>query len=239
MGEYKVVCASDSHGKHKQVSLPEGDIFIYSGDCTSMGYKHEVEDFLKWLKNKSRNYTYGSVFIAGNHDRSFDPKFRHLFGEIPGVGEGKPSWLVDMLNEYANPEYGVRYLENSYVQVKELKIWGSPVTPWFHGLSWAFNKYRGDDIYSVWETIPSDTDIVVTHGPVMGTLDYIPDQDVHVGCSDLARVLEAHQPKLHVSGHIHEAYGMTKNMGTIHINASICNHSYIPDNKPIAITITK
>ena len=35
---------------------------------------------------------------------------------------------------------------------------------------WAFLKERGDDINEIWEKIPSNIDILVTHGPPLGKL---------------------------------------------------------------------
>ena len=234
----KIVVTSDTHGKHKDLDLPDGDLFIHAGDFTSVGSGPDVEDFLIWLKKKSRKYTYGSLFIAGNHDKSFDSKYVKNF-DINAEEGRKPKWLEDMLLEYVNPNLGVRYLENSYTVVNDFKIWGSPITPWFFGDYWAFNKQRGDEIKEVWDTIPKDVEVVVTHGPVRGTLDYIPDQKLNVGCEELQKYIAAIKPKLHISGHIHEAYGITKVGSTIYINASFVNASYIPSNAPHVITVSK
>lgn len=242
---YKVVCISDTHNKHGAVDLPEGDLLIHAGDFSSMGYTHEVESFLKWIKKNSRKYTFGCVFIAGNHDRSFDQKYISEYGhrledDISEYnGMLKPKWLKDMLEEYADPKIGVRYLEGNCVQVDKLKIWGSPYTPSFYPEYWAFNLDRGDLIRNHWNTIPSDTDIVVTHGPAYGILDYIPDQEVNVGCADLKEVIEAIKPKLLVCGHIHEGYGITKSMSTIHLNSSICDANYHAKNKPHVVVVSK
>ena len=42
------------------------------------------------------------------------------------------------------------------------KIYGSPYTPEFCG--WAFMEER-EDLKLIWEKIPTDTDILITHGP--------------------------------------------------------------------------
>lgn len=229
---------SDTHAHHGKVDLPEGDLLIHAGDFTNTGYRNEVEDFLKWLKKVSRKYTYGSVFIAGNHDRSFDPKYLREYDNDAPEGE-KPLWLQELLNKYVNPSYGIRYLENSSTTVQGLKIWGSPHTPWFHGDTWAFNRYRGEEIRETWNTIPGDVDIVVTHGPSKGTLDQVERGNEHVGCEDLRQVINAISPKLFVFGHIHEGYGMTKKLGTIHVNASVCTAIYKPNNPVRMILISK
>ena len=40
--------------------------------------------------------------------------------------------------------------------------------PWFGG--WAFNLERGEEILEKWNLIPSDCDIVITHGPPLGLI---------------------------------------------------------------------
>ena len=109
----KIVLISDTHNKHKHLTskeLPEGDLLIHSGDLTSTGYKGEIESVLKWLKEIASRYTHGVVFIAGNHDRSFDPKF-----DIE-----QWSWVQEEIHKLPS---NIRYLENSEVVIDGLKIW--------------------------------------------------------------------------------------------------------------------
>jgi 3',5'-cyclic AMP phosphodiesterase CpdA len=87
--------------------LPGGDLLIHSGDVSSLGRKREVESFIKWF-NGIEGYT-NKVFIAGNHDMSFDSeklmqnKVDYFDGKrsvwdtegnehIPA--EGKPDWFI-------------------------------------------------------------------------------------------------------------------------------------------------
>jgi len=232
----KLVLISDTHNRHKHLTskgmgdiLPEGDILIHSGDLTGVGDKVEVLNVLKWFKEVASRYTYGIVFIAGNHDRCFDPKFNQE------DKTKKPKWLEEEIN---NLPSNIDYLENSDVTINGLKIWGSPVTPWFHGDSWAFNEHRGPDIWNVWDKIPNDADVIVTHGPVAYKLDYIPSQNVYVGCEELRNAVTRVNPIMHVSGHIHEGYGYEYGIGGIHyFNASTCDERYEPNNKPIEVEI--
>lgn len=62
---------SDTHNKHKQITndLIGGDILIHTGDLSSMGYEHEINEFAKWF-NSLHHYQY-KIFIAGNHDWGF------------------------------------------------------------------------------------------------------------------------------------------------------------------------
>ena len=235
----KIVAISDTHTFHERLTsnanfpnnLPYGDLLIHAGDFSSTGKKGEVEDFVEWLYKVAPNFTYGVVFIAGNHDRSFDPKFNY-----EGNQKDKPTWVVDILSNIQSSG-NIHYLENNSVNINGINIWGSPITPWFHGDRWAFNKYRGDDIREVWDTIPTGTDIIVTHGPVAYKLDFTAYDKQYVGCEDLRKAVNFIKPKLHISGHIHEGYDVDYDEHTNYVNASICNLNYEPTNKPWEIEL--
>ena len=240
----RITHISDTHNKHKQLDgkLPGGDILIHSGDISSLGREREVENFIKWF-NGIDNYTH-KLFIAGNHDMSFDSeilmqtKIDYFDGKrsvwetegnehFPSVG--KPQWLDILLNsELASNVY---YLENSDVTIDGLKIWGSPITPAF-GYGWAFNAYR-HEINQYWQTIPNDTDIVITHGPIFGYCDRTQHGGLNVGCEQLYHRLNEIKPHLHFSGHIHEAYGYRETKWGYAFNSCNCDLSYLVNNKPI------
>jgi Icc-related predicted phosphoesterase len=128
------------------------------------------------------------------------------------------------------------------LKISGLKFWGSPITPWFNGENWANNKHRGDEIMETWKLIPKDTDILITHGPAFGHLDYIQNIGRSGGCEDLRKVIDEIRPKICLSGHLHFAYGMKEHYykdetTTIFSNASICNDNYIVINKPNIIEL--
>jgi hypothetical protein len=143
--------------------------------------------------------------------------------------------LIDALSKL---ETDVYYLENSFIEFDNIKIWGSPVSPTF-GYGWAFNKDRGHDINEVWNVIPNDTDIVITHSPIYGYNDRASNTNQNVGCADLYHRLHEVKPHLHFAGHIHEAYGWNQipykaEWGDIYtFNGCSCNLRYDVDNKPI------
>ena len=236
----KLVCISDTHNKHWEIpSLPDGDLLLHAGDLTGIGRQTEVADFVEWAIQQAPRYTYGIAFIAGNHDRSFDPKFGEYAPEDE-YKEGpkhKPEWLISILRTLKFNTTGVHYLEDSWIKVGSVKVWGSPITPWFHGDRWAFNRHRGPEITESWNEIPSDVNVVMTHGPVAYKLDYIPTTQEYVGCEDLRKKIDSIAPLLHLSGHIHEGYGVDYNTNTTFVNASICNEYYEPRNKPWEIEI--
>jgi len=245
--KFRITGISDTHNKHKQLNgkLPGGDLLIHSGDITSLGRKHEVSDFIKWFNNID-NYAY-KIFIAGNHDMSFDrekllrDKLAHFEGRDRNdydteCAEHKPQWLIDMLG--MSLAGGVFYLENSSIDIEGIKIWGSPYSPSF-GHGWGFNKDRGHDIAQCWNDIPADTDIVITHTPIYGYNDRALNTNQNVGCSDLYHRLHEVKPHLHFAGHIHEGYGYgtipyKNEWGDIYtFNPSTCNLRYEAINTPI------
>ena len=235
----RITHISDTHNKHNQLNglLPGGDLLIHSGDISSLGRETEVKRFVKWF-NDINNYT-NKIFIAGNHDMTFDreqllrDKLAHFEGKTEydtECAEGKPAWLEELLGIHLRPN--VFYLENNFVILDDVKIWGSPITPSF-GYGWAFNKDRGYDINQIWNRIPNDTDIVITHGPIHSYCDRTDRGGLNVGCEQLYHRLNEVRPQLHFSGHIHEAYGYRHTDWGYAFNGCNCDLSYLVNNKPM------
>ena len=114
----------------------------------------------------------------------------------------------------------------------------SPWQPEF--CAWAFNVQRESErIRSIWDEIPLDTDILITHGPPHSILDATKNGE-HVGCKFLYQRVQLVKPKLHVFGHIHEAYGKQddkEKSPTIFVNAATCDLRYRPEQPPIVIDL--
>jgi Icc-related predicted phosphoesterase len=183
---------SDTHGLHGRLKLNPGTVLIHTGDVTEYGSEDEVADFLFWFSKQPFSY---KVFIAGNHD---------LFLEECSPAKRKKMILSDII-----------YLQNSGIEIKGLKVWGSPVTPYFLGM--AFNVRQGTEIRKVWNKIPSGTDILISHGPPKGILDN------GVGDEELLLQVFKIQPAVHCFGHAHGQNGIETVNGTTFINASIVN----------------
>ena len=203
----KIVVISDTHGKHRLVKLPKGDVLIHAGDVSFRGERYEVEDFLKWFSNQPHPH---KIFIAGNHDFFFE--------------RTKPKAIESIM------PVNVTYLNDSGIDINGCKIWGSPITPQF--FQWAFNRKRGEAVRRHWELIPMDTNILITHGPPYRILDQTV-YDQYVGCKDLLLRVQEVAPQYHLFGHIQEAYGNVIQNGTRFINASIVNESYDMVHRPV------
>jgi len=60
----------DTHGSHRRVNVPKGDILIHAGDFMTYGrLADEVADFNRWLGEQPHRY---KIVVAGNHDRLFE-----------------------------------------------------------------------------------------------------------------------------------------------------------------------
>ncbi len=209
-------CISDLHGC--KPALQGGDLLIIAGDLTTSDKDYQYRSFYEWLDDQDYNK---KIVIAGNHDEYCYECYKNKC--IP-FGMSKVEYLCDSGSEF-----------------KGLKIWGSPWTPTF--LDWHFMKDHGEPIRQMWDLIPDDIDILITHGPPFGILDQVnlsskANNGKSAGCEELRNTLDRLKNlKLHVFGHIHEGYGQITVNGVIHVNASIMNEDYYPVNKPIRIVL--
>ena len=216
----RITFISDTHSKHKQVtnSLPGGDLIVHAGDMSSQGYKHEIQEFLKWYNNLD-NYT-NKIFIAGNHDWGF---------------QNDPKMCQEQLEFYDK----VTYLEDNLELIGDdystaVKVWGSPWQPEFY--NWAFNLPRnGEELKDKWDMIPMNTDILITHGPAWGKVDTVKGEGNPLGCELLAERIKVVKPKIHVCGHIHTGYGYVFDGDTHYINASVLDERYYYTQKPLTV----
>ena len=219
----KITFISDTHTMHSQVTkdLPGGDLLIHAGDCMNGGHRgSELIDFLDWMEHDVKGYKH-KLFIAGNHDWIF---------------ENRPIQARELIKTYAP---SVEYLQDELSCNEDVRMYGSPWQPEF--CDWAFNLPRsGDELFEKWNDIPDEIDILVTHGPRYGYLDYTTTgSGGHVGCEALDSVILTNPPKIHVFGHVHSGYGYKWDGKTHHINASVLNDNYKYTNQPINIEWNK
>lgn len=86
------------------------------------------------------------------------------------------------------------------------KVFGSPYSPVRGPDKWAFTYQDGsDDAEKLWDQIPLDTDVVVTHTPPRDHCDA--SLGGNIGCETLRRALWRVRPRMTVCGHVHQARG--------------------------------
>jgi hypothetical protein len=150
----RLVLLSDTHGQHRTLHVPDGDVLIHAGDFTMLNRSREsVRDFNRWLLTLPHAR---KIVIPGNHDFKFaDPKWRRLI-----------SAATFLLNEGA--------------EVDGLRIWGSPLTP---SNFESFGATSEADCGRIFGGISAGTDLVITHGPPLGILDVAGSGDWNHGCA--------------------------------------------------------
>jgi len=202
----KIVACSDTHGKHNDLKIPEGDIFIFAGDFEIRNYKDLLE-IRNWLFEQPHKYV---VTIFGNHD--FTDHF-----------------TTKSLKEFFGKK--INYLYNEAVDIMGLRIWGSSYSPYFN--NWAWMKFDSD-LKEIWNSIPIGTDIVVTHTMPHGILDQVLPRMQSVGSYSLKDAIKRVKPKIQIGGHLHESFGQYTDGKTDYYNVSVLDEMYQIAN-PITI----
>lgn len=213
----KIDCISDLH-MYFGPQLDGGDILVMSGDISYVGKAIDFAEFDFWLGKLKDKYK-AIVVTPGNHDLG---------------SERNPSLFKSLVPN------ATHYLINEPATILGLNFWVSPITPTF--FDWAWMADRGEPIKRYWDMIPANTDVLVTHGPPYGILDQCPDhldqsRMVNVGCEELLKAVQRIKPRLHIFGHIHEAYGIQVINDTTFVNCAIMDGQYNPVNKPISIIL--
>ncbi|KAI9820349.1 MAG: hypothetical protein M1827_005971 [Pycnora praestabilis] len=186
----RVVCISDTHCKTGLV--PDGDLLIHAGDLTEAGTVQQIQAQIDWLQSLPHAE---KIVIAGNHDAYFDPASRSRSDEGRMLSWGEIQYLQNSSVTLVFPEHNNRHLN----------IYGAPQIPICGGSNFAFQYGRHADPWS--QSIPQETDILVTHTPPRYHLD---NTSTALGCQLLLKEIWRVQPKLHVFGHIHAGHGKEK-----------------------------
>jgi len=201
---------SDTHCKHDGLEIPDVDAVIHCGDESTHGNawmnESEARKFFEWY---SALPIPTRIFVPGNHSTAIEQ------GLIRASDYPTVTFLIHEQTEWNG-----------------LKIFGTPYTPMF--FDWAYMKPRSE-LDAVWQSIPDDIDILITHGPPKGIFDVTGDmrtgEPVHVGSKSLTQHVEQRiKPKIHAFGHIHDERGIS-NFGSItrgetqFINCACCNLS--------------
>jgi Icc-related predicted phosphoesterase len=131
-------------------------------------------------------------------------------------------------------------LQQLPLRLRDLKLW-PPLAEYLAGqekqyIDMVLHQCRGDKAAAIWARIPETTDVLLTHGPPMGILDRT-SRGERVGCEALREAVARVRPRLHVFGHIHEAYGTHEEAGTLFVNPSTCTLRYRPTQAPIVVEL--
>ena len=115
----------------------------------------------------------------------------------------------------------VHYLCNSGITIDGVKFYGVPM----------FMEDCVTDRQSRnYARIPADTDILITHSPAYGILDF--DDGINYGSEELLERIHALSLKAHLFGHIHAQRGVVEKHGVLYSNGAIMNSDYTHLNAP-------
>jgi len=202
---------SDTHCLHTQLQVPQDvDIVVHSGDASNRLdpclNENELRTFLEWFSSLPIKT---KIFVPGNHDTSLE---RGLI---------KPAHIESL---------GIHLLINESRIIEGKHFWGSPCVPKYG--DWAWMKSR-ETINRIWQHIPANVDVLITHGPPYGILDatYNRQNNVElVGCSALRKKVFKEPPGFMLFGHVHSTDDI-RNAGirtingisTVFSNGSCCD----------------
>ncbi|MCJ1306641.1 hypothetical protein MMC25_000284 [Agyrium rufum] len=217
----RLVCLSDTHAKIIPTSsIPEGDVLIHAGDLTNSGSAAEIQAQIDWLVSLPHPF---KVVIAGNHDSYFDPRSRRP--EDRDGGAKQLDWEGIHYLQHSSvtlniPQRSVQKTSSStstsstststspssllpptQPPTRPLTLYGAPQIPTCGGPDFAFQYARGTDAWT--DTIPLETDILITHAPPK----YHFDLPQALGCEFLLAETWRVRPRVHIFGHVHAGYG--------------------------------
>ena len=203
-----------------QLPTLKTDVLLHCGDLTQVGGTSSFKRALKMLSSISAELI---LVIPGNHDLELDKTFWSSQRDEEGNPEDSEDHnlaVKTMTGPFA-AEAGVIFLtEGTYSFAlkngAKFSIYVSPYTPAFG--DWAFAYEHNQDRFNspqqpvdgvtsiATNPIPNDVDIIMTHGPPCGILDWCPQSNV--GCPNLLRAIRRVKPLMHCFGHIHESNGI-------------------------------
>lgn len=204
---------SDTHGmefRSEDRPSQHADVAIHCGDLTEESKLEEFEASIRLLQDIHAPL---KLVIAGNHDFTMDiPAFRKK------VADARPSLDPDLVRKVYGDYGDIRkmfedaraagvifldegnhrfILENSAI----LTVYASPWTPSLGDWGFQYPPVHGHSF-----EITKGTDLVVTHEPPKGVMDYTENKQ-RAGCPNLFGAVARARPRLHCFGHIHEGWG--------------------------------
>ncbi|KXN90489.1 putative rhamnogalacturonate lyase C [Leucoagaricus sp. SymC.cos] len=211
----RCVCISDSHSR-TNYNLPPGDVFLHAGDLSSWGYPKQVMTTLNWVRTLDypMKMDLPDVILERLGLVRLTPFTRTMQPTLQlrckkGIEE------LSAIQKYMKGEEmrkaNVHYLEYESFEFttasgRKWKVYGCPASP--KHAAGAFQYVERGEAKAIYDKIPADTEILLTHTPPKNCLD-LTKRGKEAGCRVLRETLkELGACKLHVFGHIHEDAGV-------------------------------
>jgi predicted phosphodiesterase len=216
------IVISDTHNQHNKLNFSsfndsDIDMIIHCGDFSN-DTESTSNNFIEWYGNLPYKY---KILIAGNHDKyAFENNedFKRICKELDII-----------------------YLEDSSITIEGVKFYG---TPWVTDVGDQSFMMDDFELSEIWDNIPLDTEILITHTPQAYVLDtfYDGNNEYNVGSRTLSEAMNKFvKLRFHLFGHVHGDYGETyenySNLDYLSINAASPNNYVVGLNKPFIIEI--
>lgn len=232
----KIIALSDNHGYLPEIN-EAFDVLVVSGDIVDLYYQTSTiksivwftREFVPWAMNLDCKRV---IIIAGNHDFFFQRMVNDYFktSNIEYTREEIERHSADVVKELLLLPSKIVYLQDSEYTFMGKKFYG---TPWCPDLQrWAFYKNH-DDLVNVYDKIPDNVDVLITHTPGK----YVNDTGVSLGrfdrpeygSAELTDAVKIKKPKYWFVGHVHSGnHNMTDFFDTKVVNVSIKDEGYSP-----------
>lgn len=212
----RIAAYSDLHNV-----LPEPvdcDLAVIAGDICPEAHPFRQ---LAWLENQFRHWITQfprAVWIAGNHDYicassiNLIPYFsaNHIYLKDEGY-----NYLFDPFDCSHNNKFRDTLIQHT-------RIWGSPWSlPYGH---YSFMASEEDIACRLMELESIQPTILISHSPPFGHGD-IGRGGVRAGSKSLLKAIQIYQPKLVVTGHLHESRGVYEVGKSLIVNAAMAGNS--------------
>jgi predicted phosphohydrolase len=203
----RIIVIADTHDLHRQLEVPPGDILIHAGDFSN--FARQTSQLQDFNDWLGELPHPFKVVVPGNHELALEDP-----------------WARDAI-------YNAVLLGGEGATIGGLRIWGSPATPpcGAFGISTCEGRKR------YWTQVPNGVDILISHGPPFGVLDLAPGSQEHAGDPQLLEAVHRAEPRLHVFGHIHGAYGTMATEHTKFVNAALFGEFGDLDKPPVVVEL--
>lgn len=207
----RIVALSDTHYSPLEITVPDGDILIHSGDATENGSFQEMKDFISWFSALPHKH---KIFVPGNHDFCLDKHMR-----------------VPQFDHEIFETHDINLLIYKSITINGLNFLGAPLVSELPG--WAFSTSE-ENIAKYLRLVKehkNNVDVFISHEhPYNGLYG----SKAILNCMKNRDELIA---PIWFTGHIHSEYGVSK-YGKVNVyNSAICGDHMQHINAPLVIDI--
>ena len=236
--KYKILCTADIHGNFPIINT-SFDLLLLGGDLIHLYLQRNPSEtcdwfetvFVNWINSLPfKNDDSKVIWIAGNHEVGWE--------KLAPEGRLK---IADYITNQTNGR--AIYLEDMLYDFNGIKIYGTPWCKIFN--NWGFMK-SDEDLKRIYEKIPENLDILLTHDAPYGTSDLcygwysFGRTPIHIGNEPLRDAILEKKPKYNIHGHLHSANHEKEILGTTSVYCvSLVDEEYRETYSPLQLEIVK